>query len=292
MKNNSMTGFGRGEASSDNHQVVVELKTVNNRYRDFRFRMSSILSFHEMKMRETLTTHFKRGSFDISINFKKTQVNSQFDHLDIPKIERYMDTINASAKAVKVDVEVRPTEFLRNEFFLEEDRGRLGKDIQILVDNALADAISELATCRGVEGDKLVEIINNHKKNYENFLQTVDEGKEEYQKIVDDRIRKKLEELGSTIEIDKGRFNQELVYHLEKLDISEEIERVKVHMTRLETILNKDGEKGRELDFLIQELNRETNTIASKSGKDSISDSVVSMKVELEKIREQALNME
>ncbi len=127
---------------------------------------------------------------------------------------------------------------------------------------------------------------------YDEHYQYICSVADSFQASVEEKLKKRFSELSSELNIDEPRFMQEVIYYLEKLDVHEEINRIQAHLEKLDSILSKGGEVGRQIDFLIQELNRETNTIGSKSNLKDISDSVVQMKVQLEKIREQGLNLE
>jgi uncharacterized protein (TIGR00255 family) len=131
-----------------------------------------------------------------------------------------------------------------------------------------------------------------HLKDYETNLLKVDELKSAYPEMVREKLTAKFQEKLKDIKIDESRYLQEVVYYLEKLDVDEEINRAKIHIEKLRKVLKTPGEVGRQIDFLMQELGRETNTLGSKSAQSEISTLVVEMKVQLEKIREQALNLE
>ena len=127
---------------------------------------------------------------------------------------------------------------------------------------------------------------------YYGHFQKIESSVESIQKNIETRLRKRFETFSQELNVDEPRFLQEVVYYMEKLDISEEINRIHTHFDRLSELIEKGGEVGRQIEFLLQELNRETNTIGSKSSMEDISESVVQMKVQLEKMREQALNLE
>ena len=158
---------------------------------------------------------------------------------------------------------------------------------------AFEQAIESLKKSREDEGNKLVQKLKEHQKLYTENYQQIPQYKEGYQAKLKEKILKKFESEAKDLAVDEPRFLQEVIYYLEKLDIDEEINRIKIHLEKLDSLLDgKKLELGRQIDFLIQELNRETNTIGSKSGSNEISELVVQMKVQLEKIREQALNLQ
>lgn len=287
----SMTGFGKGEAKGENYLVSVELKSVNHRFKDFRFKMGSILNSEEIKFRKLLEKNFNRGSFDIYINYKKDSVTASFDHLDDEKIKAYLTHIKDLTQEQGIHLDVRPTEFLRSEFMLERDE-TMQEEIAELALNALKDAVDQLKNSREKEGKNMVAVLQNHRKEYEDLFQVVEGRADEFEKGVRERLEKKFAEYKSQIDTSDNRFGQEIIYYMEKIDIHEEINRIKSHLQKLDQVLETPGEKGRRIDFLVQELNRETNTIGSKSSVAEISDAVIKMKAQLEKIREQALNLE
>ncbi len=286
-----MTGFGRGEASDDELGVQVEIKSVNHRFKDIRFKMSSQLNNLELELKKSLGDRFSRGSFDISINTKRAEAKSRFDHLDETKIEDYLTRVKGIAGKAGVELQVSATEFLRSEFYREQDEEQPQK-IQDFVKQAFELACIQLENSRKEEGQKLLVDIQKHVGHFEAAFKNIVDLAGTFQTHVEERLRKRFAEYGKEIQVDEPRFLQEVVFYLEKLDVQEEISRIKAHLSKLVDLLLNGHEVGRQIDFLMQELNRETNTIGSKSAMKEVSDSVVQMKVQLEKIREQGLNLE
>jgi uncharacterized protein (TIGR00255 family) len=289
MSIHSMTGFGRGEVESDKYVVTAEIKSVNHRFKDTRFKMSSLFNSLELELKKKLFAQAKRGSFDIYVNFKRSETSSKFDDIDGKKVKEFVSQM----KGILGDIpfQVKPTEFLRSEFMLEQD---LTKDTELseMVMKAFEKAMSNLMDSRASEGEKLKSVISEHKNTYQQFYKQIEGLSETFQANVEEKLRKRFEEFKTEITVEQPRFLQEVVFYLEKLDIHEEINRIQAHLEKLDTIIEEGGEVGRQIDFLIQELNRETNTIGSKSSVKEISDCIVQMKVQLEKIREQGLNLE
>lgn len=286
----SMTGFGKGEFQSENYGVTVEIKSVNHRFKDLRFKMSSIFNSQEMEFKKELSDHFGRGSFDISINYRRSEKNLKLDIVDENKVKAYISSIKAMLDP-SVELRVTPTEFLRSEFYKEID---LSQDRELLEDvwKAYRMALEQLKKNRLEEGSKLFKVFNNHIADYKKQFAIVVNNADLFQKSVEERLRKKFQEVMSEIKVDEPRFLQEVVYYLEKMDIHEEINRINGHLEKLDNLLKQGGEVGRQLEFLFQELGRETNTTGSKSTLNEISEAVVQMKVHLEKMREQGLNLE
>lgn len=286
----SMTGFGRGEATGDKFSVVVEIKTVNNRFKDFRFKMSSIFNHLEFDLRTKMEQEFKRGSFEISINYQTKQDIKTEMALDHKKIAAFVKQIKEIV-GDQVTLTVSPTEFLRSDFSLEDEEEKKSMLIPLMKE-AFNKAIPELKQSREKEGSALTLKLKEHLSVYEKLLVRSEVLKETYPELVRARLEGKLREKLQDLKVDENRLLQEIIYYLEKLEVDEEISRAKIHLKKVDDIFKNGGEVGRQLDFLLQELGRETNTLGSKSNHQEISQNVVEMKVQLEKIREQALNLE
>lgn len=291
MKIQSMTGFGKGEAQNSDYTLLVELKSVNNRFKDMRFKLPSLLSSLEIELRGKLSERFKRGSFDVFAQYRKVEGKTSFDELDDKKILNFVERIKSILADRSVSIDIRPCDFLRNEFYADQDDNR-EEEMKKLVLEAFGKALDHLEESRLTEGQKLVVIIKEHKKNFEEHYKNVCGLVERHRSGIQEKLKKAFAEHGADLKIDEPRFMQEVVYYMEKVDIHEEIDRIRSHLTKFDKLLSTKNEIGKELDFLLQELNRETNTIGSKTMLDEISESVVQMKVHLEKIREQSLNLE
>jgi uncharacterized protein (TIGR00255 family) len=286
-----MTGFGRGEGETGDYTVTVELKSVNHRFKDTRFKMSSLFNSVEIEMKKKLGERFGRGSFDIFLNYKRSESNSKFSDIDSSKVDDFLKMMKSMTEPQGVSLTVDATSFLRNEFYKDQDLSK-DKSLMEAAWKAFEAAVDSLEASRSSEGEKLLLVLKKHRSTYDEHYQFICSKADGFQASVEEKLKKRFTELSSELAIDEPRFMQEVIYYLEKLDVHEEIDRIQAHLEKLDSILEKGGEVGRQIDFLIQELNRETNTIGSKSNLKDISDSVVQMKVQLEKIREQGLNLE
>ncbi len=286
-----MTGFGKGEAQGESFTITSEIKTVNNRFKDFKFRMSSLFNSQELELRSKLDNEFRRGSFDVSVSYKKVDKGDVNFQVDPKKVEAFINLMKPVFTKTGTTFTVSPTEFLRSDFSLDDD-GEREKEMLPLMQKSIDAAIKALKESRAQEGGKLVSKLLEHLAVYEERLKNVEKMKGDYPEILREKLTQKFHEKLKDIQVDEGRFLQEIVFYLEKLDVDEEINRAKIHLQKLRATLNSTGEIGRQIDFLLQELGRETNTLGSKSAHPEISSHVVEMKVQLEKIREQALNLE
>jgi len=280
----SMTGFGRSTVDSERYSVTIEIKSVNNRYKDFRFKMPSFFNASENIFRTLLLEHFKRGSFDIYINYKSVDKMAKFENLDMDKVRSFIKLFESEGLSVS------PVSFLRNEFYASDDEEKNTELIE-LGTKAFKEACLSLKEARLSEGEKLKIVMNSHLEQFITFYSQVPELSENIEKDIRDKLTKRMSEFNDQ-QIDEPRFLQEVVYYLEKLDVHEEINRIGAHLEKLKTLIAGTGEVGRQIDFMVQELNRETNTIGSKSSHEVLSNCVIQMKVQLEKMREQGLNLE
>lgn len=285
----SMTGFGRGESENDNFRIITEIKSVNNRFKDFRFRIPNVLNKVEIELKNALAKSCKRGTFDISINLKKSSSQSSVKDIDFQKVNAFLEDFKKNVKGVE-SLEVKACDFLRNEFYTDLDDQE--EEIIKLAMTSFEKAVQELVKSRTDEGKKLYKILADHRQQYVENFEVIRKNSEKFNDLVKERLLEKFKENEADVSVEEPRFVQEVIYYLEKMDINEEINRIDAHLTKLDKVLNKKVEVGREVEFLLQELNRETNTIGSKSSNTDQSENVVKMKVELEKMREQGLNLQ
>ncbi|MCY4524460.1 MAG: DUF1732 domain-containing protein, partial [Halobacteriovoraceae bacterium] len=247
--------------------------------------MPSFLFSMEIEMRKTIKEKVKRGSMDVMINYKKLG-SYEWNHLDMEKIKSFVAEIQSS---VNGEVRFNAMDFLKSSFTKEQiPDEKLKEDILKVLDQAL----DGLLISREQEGERLLLIMQENRERFENSFFKIKPLTKTYKKLVEDKLKKQFAEFKEQLDINTSRFLQEVVYYLDKMDITEELDRITGHLKRVDDLFKRGGEIGRELDFILQELNRETNTIGAKSADKDISNIVIDMKIELEKIREQSLNLE
>lgn len=291
MSAQSMTGFAQAVAQSNNYVVSVEIKSVNNRFKDVRFKMPGSLSALEIEFKKELNDLFSRGTFDVYVNVKSASNKSRFDDLDANKISQFVAKIVPILKSNGLLPQVNMTDFLRSEFFIEADEENQ-TELTDLALKAFKDALIDLKNSRQSEGEKLIKVLVKHLETYKTHFVIIEGNADHFKSNVEEKLKKRVDDYKNLIEVDQSRLLQEVVFYLEKIDIHEEINRIHAHLEKFQNLLESSNEVGRQIDFLIQELNRETNTMGSKSTMKEISDAVVQMKVQLEKMREQGLNIE
>ena len=292
MSIQSMTGFGKGQFQNERHSLLIEIKSVNNRFIETRFRMPGEFNELEIKLRKNIGDFFKRGTFDVYIQYKSFQ-DKLADRLDKVKIQNVINEFLEITENLNVKLQISAGDFLKPEFFQSSELGSSEQpELFGLLNETFENALKNLYESRVCEGQKLVEIIDDHLKKLKELFFKIGPLEGNYQLMVESRLKAQFLNFKPELRPDENRFNQELIYYLEKLDIKEEINRIKGHITEFEKIIGTRGEVGRRLDFLIQELHREINTLGAKSGLKEISDIVLEMKIEMEKIREQVANLE
>ncbi|MEX0798810.1 MAG: DUF1732 domain-containing protein, partial [Bacteriovoracaceae bacterium] len=248
----SMTGFGKGEAQGDKYKVSVEVKSVNHRFKDARFKMGSLLNSIELPMKKKLDQHFKRGSFDIYVNYKKNADKESAFELDKEKIKSFLQEIKTCADEVGSPLAINPAGFLKSDFYLEDEDKE--SEVESLALEAYGNALKALEESRKEEGKKLVSTLKDHQKSYTAEFERVSSLKDSYQDKVKEKLLARFNK-EKPVDLDEPRFHQEVIYYLEKLDIDEEVNRIEIHLQKLDKILSGKSEVGRQVDFLVQELN-------------------------------------
>ena len=290
----SMTGFGRGEYKDDNYQFLVECKTINHKYADINIRLPRKLSFLEDKARILIKDYVKRGRVDLYIKLDllgSEDVNLKFDEglatQYVSILKQIRDKFDLADDISVMNIAKFPDVVKSEE--KEEDEELLWS----MFKKALEDALIKLKEMRAEEGKKLADDIIMRSNLLKNYIEQI----ENYSyNVVNDYKEKLNNRIGELLEdpsiIDENRLAQEVAIYADKCSITEEIVRFKSHIEQLKNTVVKDDSIGRKIDFLIQEMNRETNTIGSKSSDINITNLVVEVKSELEKIREQIQNIE
>jgi uncharacterized protein (TIGR00255 family) len=291
----SMTGYGRGAFSGENFAVTVEIKTVNNRFLDINLRMPYELQPLEAGLKKVVTNRLSRGRADVSVQFEK---NDEIVYeLNRPLIAGYLSALKQMSEEFNLSGEPDINVIARLPNVLQNQKDNLSENFIKGVETALAEALDELEAMREVEGNSLQVELDARLIEIQKHLPAIEKESEnvaeEYRQRLKKRITEMLAKSDSQIEIDGARLAQEVAYLAERSDISEEITRLKSHLEQFRQIMcSGDKEIGKRLDFLTQELNREANTISSKTNNLTVKEAALAIKSEIEKIREQIQNIE
>lgn len=288
----SMTGYGKSNICVNSREYQVEIRTVNHKYSDINIRMPKIISYLEEDVRKSINSKIKRGKIDVSISFENynqeaadVKINTELAKIYIQNLRKLAEEENISANIEVTEISKFP-DVLKLKSSLDETEIR--KEIL----PALEDAIMQVIEMRKNEGEQIVKDIINKISQIEGKIQEIFELStgliEEYVVKLETRIK----DLLKTEDLDKSRLMQEVVIYADKCSVEEEITRMKSHITQLRNLLESNEPTGKKMDFLLQEMNRETNTIGSKANNLEITNRVVDIKTILEDVREQVQNIE
>jgi uncharacterized protein (TIGR00255 family) len=288
----SMTGFGRGEASQDNISFSVDIKTVNHRYSDISVRMPRIVSALEEKVREYISSKLNRGKIDVYINYDSFGQDTKVK-LDTNLAAAYVESLNTLKSQFEIKDDITLSLLTRFPDILKLDTEEQDLDtLWSILQQALEQAVTSLLEMRGREGERLrVDIL----QKLDNIKSIVDDIKLKSADLVDaykNKLYEKIKELTKDIQLDENRLLTEVAIFADKSSIDEELVRLSSHIEEFKKTLSLNVSIGKKLDFIVQEMNREVNTIGSKSSDLGIVNNVIEIKTEIEKIREQVQNIE
>ena len=288
----SMTGFGRGKLEVDGREYIIEIKSVNHKYSDISIKMPKNFSFVEDEIRKEINKNISRGKIDVNILYLNNGNKQEKVIINKALAKNYINEIRQLINEADVNSSINIMEIIKLPDVLniqsEEPEEQIAKEIK----QVLNIAIEEFLKMREKEGktiyQDLVNRIDDVNMNVEQILRLSTGLIEEY--IV--KLKKRIEEILKNEIIDENRLAQEVVIYADKSSIEEEITRLKSHIQQFKELLDIKEPVGKRLDFLIQEMNREANTIASKSASIDITNIVVELKTQIENIREQIQNIE
>jgi len=290
----SMTGFGQGQATGENFSVGVEIKTVNNRFLDVNLRLANELQSLEAPLKRLITNRLARGRVDVYVNVEQT--GDVAYEINRPLVSGYLSALREMRNEFSLTGDPDLNMIARLPNVLQTKKDNIGEALAKSIEQACIDALDELEKMRRAEGGILRNELQTRLSEIESLLPKIEAESEkvveEYRLRLNKRIENLLKKTDSQIELDAARLAQEVAYLADKSDISEEISRLKSHIEQFRSILGEETETGKKLDFLTQELNREANTIASKTNNLTVKEAALAMKAEIEKIREQIQNAE
>lgn len=289
----SMTGFGRSEIANEKYKITIEIKSVNHRYLDVSVRLPRKLNFFETAIRNQIKSFANRGKIDIFINMEDLGKGSGAICYNAEVASAYLNGLKQIAKNFELESQINafhlsryPDVFTMNDEELDEDM------IMSLITEAMNQAGTKFKESRSMEGEKLYQDILS---KLEHIQSIVDEITKRSPQIVEEhrqKLMEKVQELLGNTQIDESVLATELIIYSDKICVDEEIVRLRTHVEHVKDTLQEGDNIGRKLDFLIQEMNRESNTILSKSNDIEVSNYGIELKTEIEKIREQIQNIE
>lgn len=289
-----MTGYGRGSTVGDDFSVSVDLKTVNNRFLDVHLRLGGDLSALEGIVKKRIGARLSRGRVDVTITFERT---SQIAYeLNRPLIAGYVDALREIQREFGIPGELDLSVLARLPGALQPARDGLSDKMISGIEGALDQALSELERMREQEGEALRQEMRERVDKIEALVPVIESAAaglvETYRNRLHKRIGELLNKESQLVELDPARVAQEVAYLADRSDVSEEMVRLRSHLSQFREALESSNETGKMLDFLLQELNREANTTLSKSTELAIKEAALGIKAEVEKLREQVQNVE
>ena len=287
----SMTGFGKATAELPSKQVTVEIRSLNSKQLDLSMRISPAYREKEMQIRNELFQALERGKIEVTINMEYIGKESS-TRINQPVLESYYEQIKTISENLNIPVPddwfqtlLRMPDMIKNDISEQLDESEWEA-----IHQAICDAIRQLVGFRMQEGANLQNIFEQKIARIADLLQQIDPYENERIDKLKSRITESLKKLPE-IEYDVNRFEQEMIYYIEKFDFNEEKARLKIHLQYFSDTLNNGSGQGKKLGFIAQEIGREINTLGSKSNHVEIQKIVVRMKDELEQIKEQVLNV-
>lgn len=287
----SMTGFGRGIAQAQGRTVQVEMKSVNHRFLDLSFRLPKSLQAMEQAVRAQVSAALSRGHVDISVSYVLNAADARRVQVDLPLLQAYHQALSEAKQAVPMEDALRLSDLLAMPDVLSVTQQDDEQAAAALMEQAVAAALAQLLEARRLEGDAMQRDLVSHLATLRRLHQDMTVQAAAQPALARERLSTRLQE--ARLEgIDPQRLAQEAALLCDRSAVDEELVRLAAHLDQLEELLGAEGPQGRKLDFLAQEMNRETNTIGSKSILIDLTRSVLEMKNVLEKLREQIQNIE
>lgn len=288
----SMTGFGRSKAELETCSVTVEIKAVNHRFLEFNIRMPRQLLVIEDKIKKKIAEQVTRGRIEVFVTLEGTGHSTSKVVVDWQLLEQYVQSIKAIQNKYEFAHAISLQDVLQRSDFISIDEDHGGnEELEQLVLDAIENAALQLKQMRIIEGKVLESDIHKQLKLLSEKVILLRECAPKVVKLFADRLKKRMEEFTNGL-IDEARMVNEIAIFADKVDINEELTRLESHISQFQKIMKLAEPIGRKLDFLLQEMNREVNTIGSKANDSSIAREVVEMKSSLEKMKEQVQNIE
>ena len=287
----SMTGFASGVVDHAGLNIALEIKSLNHRFLDIVTRLPRGFNSLDIQIRNYIKTFISRGRIEISICIENTNDNFQLLKVDYNMARQYYQSLCSLKENLNIEEKVALQDVLRSGDIIKFKEILSVEDIWPAVKSGVDTALDKLLDMRSQEGVLLHQDINKRLVSISGYLQAISQRIPLSLKEYHSNLRERVKELFQ-IEIPDERLEQEMIMYAEKSDVTEEIVRIGSHISQMNDLLNAEGPVGRKMDFLVQELYRETNTLGSKTIDIAITDNVVAIKSELEKIKEQIQNIE
>ena len=290
----SMTGYGKQNLSVEGREYQIEIKSVNHRYLDINVKIPKAISYLEETIKKEISNKIKRGKIDVFVSFENNSEEGRKIEINKQLAKLYIEQLKELAQEEKIESNIEVMDIAKIPDVLtikvDEENSKIKDEIKQVTQGT----VTRILEMKNIEGEKISQDLLQRIRNIQSKIVEISAKStgliEEY--VV--KLEKRVKELLKNDEVDKSRLAQEVVIYADKCSIEEEITRLKSHIFQFENLIsnNQDGAIGKKLDFIIQEMNRETNTIGSKANNLEITNGVIDIKTEIEDIREQVQNIE
>ena len=287
----SMTGYGRADYNENGLNLVVEIKTVNNRNLDLNCKMPRMFLSLEDGKRKLVQSYIQRGRVDLFINFSDMREQAANVEVDLAKAQAYYNASKTIADALSLTNDISVSQLMKSPDVIVDAISSDATEFKDIVINTVAEALKNLNSMRLVEGEKLVKDLLSRVEVIENLAGKIKERAPLVAKEYKEKLKTRIEEFLLDVKYDEARLLNEVAFYTDRVNIDEELTRLKSHIGQFRKIVDA-SESGKKLDFLMQEFNRETNTICSKSNDIEVTNYALALKNEIEKVREQVQNLE
>ena len=289
----SMTGFGRSEIQENDKKVTVEMKSVNHRYLDVNIKLPKKFNFYEAMLRNLLRNYVERGKLDIFITYEDLSQDTTQLNYNGALAKEYLTYIHQMGRELMLENDITTSTLMRcPEIFTMQEKSVDEEAMERLLSKALSEAAEGLAATRQREGEHLKQDLLAKLDKMMEYVLFIEERAPQITQEYRQKITEKVNELLENTQIDENRIVMEVTLFADKVCVDEELVRLKSHVAGMKETLLKGGAVGRKLDFVTQEMNREANTILSKSTDLTITDVGIELKTMIEKLREQIQNIE
>ena len=285
----SMTAFARTQQNLDEGDLIWELRSVNHRYLELHLKLPDDFRVHEIKFREAIQKRLKRGKVECFLRFNRNTQESESVCVNQQQAKSLISACQEINNLLHQPSEVDPMEILQWPGVVKQSTLDM-KSVLAASETGLNNALDELVANREREGERMRDVIIQRCEAIQQIVVQTREKMPEIQQRYQQKLRDRLDAL--SIEVNSDRLEQELVHLAQKMDVDEELDRLDSHLKEMNDVLSRDEAVGRRLDFLMQELNREANTLGSKSADISSTNASVELKVLIEQMREQIQNIE
>ena len=289
----SMTGFGRCEVTDGQWKMTVEIKAVNHRYLDVSVKMPKKLSIFESSIRTVLKEYMERGKVDVFVSYEDLSETGFALKYNEKLAGQYLEYLRQMAQTFGLENDIRVSALSRYpEVFVMEEEDTDEKELWTVLEKAVRGACEQFVAARISEGEHLRDDLIAKLDQMNGYVDYIEERSPQIIAEYRTKLQTKIADLLQDAQIDEGRIATEVTLFADKICVDEEVVRLRSHVKGMKDVLLAGGSMGRKLDFIAQEMNREANTILSKSNDLSISDTGINLKTDIEKVREQIQNIE